>query len=78
MTTFRTIITALVVTGSVLFGSFVARATSTETVKYDPRNGNGPTIIIRGAFATAEDMTTLRLVEYDPENDRVVYRVVTP
>ena len=78
MTTFRNILAAVVITASVMFGSYVAHAASTETLKYDERNGNGPTLVIRGAFATAEDMTTLRLVDYDPAHDRVVYKVVTP
>jgi len=79
VTMFRNVLTAVVITASVMFGSFVAHATSTsDALHYNERNGNGPTLVIRGAFATAEDMTTLRLVDYDPTHDRIVYRVVNP
>ena len=79
MSTFRTILTAVVITASVLLGSFVARATTTEPLKYDARNGNGPTLVIRGTGCLqAEDSTTLRLVDYDPTHNRIVYRCLVP
>jgi len=79
MTTFRNILTAVVITASVMFGSYVARAASTDALHYTERNGNGPTIVIRGeGFATTEDSVELRLVDYDPTHNRVIYRVVVP
>ena len=73
---FAAVVVAVFVVASI--GAAVG-ANATGTVhRYDNVNGNGPTVVIRGAFATAEDMTTLRLVDYDPANDRVVYRVVNP
>ena len=73
------VVIAVVVIVAAHVGVGIATANATGTVtRYDARDGNGPTVVIRGAFASAEDMTTLKLVAYDPANDRVVYRVVTP
>ena len=80
MTKFRNVLTAVVITLAVLFGYYVARAAGTsDALRYTERNGNGPTLVIRGAGCLqAEDSLQLRVVDYDPTHNRVVYRCVTP
>jgi hypothetical protein len=54
----------------------VANATGDRTLRY--RTEDGRVLVVRGEGCfSQEDVTRLRLVEYDGP-DRVVYRCVTP
>jgi len=55
------------------------RATGTEPLRYRELGGDGPNLVIKGTGCfSQEDVTELRLVEYDGANTRVVYRCVQP
>lgn len=56
-----------------------ADAGNARTVYRATNDADAPTVVIRGAgFASAEDSIGLRVVDFDPAHNRVVYRVVTP
>jgi len=77
---FKTAIAA----GLILAGAASAKAMTEDTHPhrsvYRIRSGGGiPTVIVRGdGCLQAEDMTRLRLVDWDPAHSRVIYKCIQP
>jgi hypothetical protein len=77
--------TALMLAGALLGvgGSAVAHRDAGDTVRFDRSGGNHPTdvhrIVVDGSNCLeSEDSAALRLDNWDPANDRVVYHCVQP
>jgi hypothetical protein len=69
--------TALMLAGALLGvgGSAVAHRDAGDTVRFDRSGGNHPTDV---HCLESEDSAALRLDNWDPANDRVVYHCVQP
>lgn len=60
------------------WGARAVASSNENELRYKEIGGDGPNLIIRGECFTAEDVTTLRLVEWRGVDRPVTYRCVQP